>query len=84
MSSVMPKHRPKTLQFDPRSVITRLMFDVGRRCRQTTRQPLFRFQGQKPFCVLLTQRASPLQTDSAHFREPLAHTRGRSVVAQNC
>ena len=81
MSSVMPKHRPKTLQFDLSAVITRLMW-AGAADRQRT--TLFRFQGQKPFCVLLTQRASPLQTDSAHFREPLAHTRGSSVVAQNC
>ena len=62
MSSVMPKHRPKTLQFDPSAIITR---------PNDNPLPCIQFQGQKPFCVLLTQRAS-LASDSAHFRE-LAH-----------
>ena len=67
MSSVLPKHGPKPLQFDPSAIITRGQTDRHRR------RPSSVFRGKNRFCVLLTQRASPLAPDSAHFRGAGTH-----------
>ena len=71
----MPNPQPKPLQFDPSAIITQR---ADRQAEEPTAL-FFRFQGQKPFCVLLTQRASPLHSDSAHFRAGW-HTRGQHVM----